>query len=162
MQPEADDDDGVPAPGPPGQHRPVAAALLHSGKVSSDEMLQVLAHRGRETARLPEVLRARGLVDDAALLEAEAQGWGLRPIRIAGDLPDPRLVDALGAAACLRYGLVPWRRVGDVTVVALSRPETLLPLRPFLEARLGPVCAGLVPARDIVAAIHALHGDALS
>jgi glycosyltransferase XagB len=162
MQPKAELNDVASAPDRPAGKRQIAAALLQSGKVSSDEMLHALAHRGREAARLPEVLRARGLVDDRDLLEAEAQSWGLRPVSIAELPPDPRLVDSLGAKACLRLGLVPWRRVGDVTVVALSRPETFAPLRPLLEDRLGPVCAGLAPARDIISAIHALRGDELA
>jgi cellulose synthase/poly-beta-1,6-N-acetylglucosamine synthase-like glycosyltransferase len=162
MQAKADHKDGGTAPDPPAQRRQVAAVLLRSGKVSSDDMVHALAHRGRDTARLPEVLRARGLVDDHDLLEAEAQSWGLRPVRITEIPPDPRLVDALGAEVCLRHGMLPWRRVGDVTVVALSRPEAFLPLRPMLEARLGPVCAGLAPARDIIAALHALRGDELA
>jgi cellulose synthase/poly-beta-1,6-N-acetylglucosamine synthase-like glycosyltransferase len=158
MQPKADQHDSARPLG----RRPVAAALLRSGKVSSDDMVQALAHRGRETARLPDVLRARGLVDDADLLAAEAQSWGLRPVRIAETPADPRLIDALGAEFCLRHGLLPWRRVGGVTVVAISRPEAFAALRPLLEARLGPVCAGLSPAREIVAAIHALRGEDLA
>ena len=162
MQPKADQKDGATAPDRPAGKRQIAAALLRSGKVSSDEMLHALAHRGREAARLPEVLRARGLVDDQDLLDAEAQSWGLRPVRITELAPDPRLVDSLGAEVCLRLGLVPWRRVGDVTVVALSRPETFGRLRPLLEERLGPVCVGLAPAREIIGAIHALRGDELA
>jgi glycosyltransferase XagB len=162
MQPLAEKWDGDSTPERPVARRQVAVALLHSGKVSSDELLHALARRSRETARLPQMLRARGLIDDRDILEAEARSWGFRPVAIAGILPDPRLVDALGAETCLRHGLVPWRRVGDITVVALSRPETFQALRPMLEARLGPVCAGLAPLRDIIAAIHALRGDALA
>jgi len=161
MQPKAEQ--GVKAaPRQPGRRRPVAAALLRSGKVSPDDMLHALAHRGREAASLPEVLRARGLVDDSDLLEVQAQAWGLRSIRIGETPPDPRLIDALGAEFCLRHGLLPWRRVGDVTVIALSRPETFADLRPHLESRLGPVCAGLAPPREIVGAIHAMRGDELA
>jgi cellulose synthase/poly-beta-1,6-N-acetylglucosamine synthase-like glycosyltransferase len=160
MPPRADRTGG-PHPGRAAK-RQVAAALLQSGKVSADEMLHALAQRGRETARLPEVLRARGLVDDKDLLVAEAQSWGLGQVDIAGTAPDSRLVDAVGVETCLRHGLVPWRRVGDVTVVAVSRPEVFQPLRPMLEARLGPVCAGLATPRDVTAAIHALRGDVLA
>jgi len=110
MPTRADKTDGT-IPGPAAK-RQVAAALLGSGKVSADEMLHALAHRGRETARLPEVLRARGLVDDNDLLVAEAQSWGLGLVNMADFAPDSRLVDAVGAETCLRHGLVPWRRVG--------------------------------------------------
>jgi cellulose synthase/poly-beta-1,6-N-acetylglucosamine synthase-like glycosyltransferase len=125
-------------------------------------MLRLLAFPGRTAGRLPDRLRARGLVVERDLREAEARSWGLRLIDLSAALPDPRLIDALGAATCLRHGLVPWRRVGEVTVVALSRPEDLHRLRPMLEARLGPVSVGLAPAREITAAVHALRGRALA
>lgn len=142
--------------------RPIAAQLLRDGVVTSDDMLSALAHRGREAGRLPDVLRARGLVLERDLLQAEARTWGIRLIDPVKALPDPRLIDAIGASDCLRYGLVPWRRVGDVTVVAVSRPEEFRRLRAMLEARLGPVCAGLTTARAVAAAVHAWRGPRLA
>jgi cellulose synthase/poly-beta-1,6-N-acetylglucosamine synthase-like glycosyltransferase len=142
--------------------RPVAAQLLRTGVVSADDMLRALAHRGRETGRLPDVLRARGLVVERDLLQAQAQGWGIRLIDLATALPDPRLIDLVGAADCLRHGLVPWRHVGGVTVVAMSQPEDFRRLRPMLEARLGPVCAGLASRQAIAGAIHAWRGPHLA
>ncbi|OYW57760.1 MAG: glycosyl transferase [Rhodobacterales bacterium 12-65-15] len=112
----------------------VGAALLRNGVVSSDDMVSALAHQGREA----------GLLD------------------IHSVLPDPRLIDMLGAATCLRHGLVPWRRAGGVTVVALSRPAEFAGIRPMLEARLGPVTAGLASAQTIAAAVHAWRGPRLA
>jgi len=145
------------------QRRPaLAVQLLRAGVVSSDDMVSVLSHQGREAGRLPDVLRARGLVVERDLQEVEARTSGIRVIDLGPALPDPRLIDAVGAANCLRYGLVPWRRVGDVTIVALSRPEEFRRLRPMLEARLGPVSAALAPARAIAAAVHAWRGPSLA
>ncbi len=142
--------------------RAVAAQLLRSGVVSSEDMVRVLSHRGREAGRLQDVLRARGLVVERDLQQAEADSWGIRLVDLSTALPDPRLIDRVGASDCLRYGLVPWRKAGDVTIVALSRPEEFRRLRPMLEARLGPVCAGLAPARAITAAVHAWRGPRLA
>jgi glycosyltransferase involved in cell wall biosynthesis len=142
--------------------RPIAAQLLRDGVVTSDDMLNALAHRGREAGRLRDVLRARGLVVEHDLLLAEARSWGIGLVDLGTSLPDPRLIDALGPSDCLRFGLVPWRRAGDVTVVALSRPEDFRRLRPMLEARLGPVCPALAPARSIAAAVHAWRGPGLA
>ena len=151
------------APVRPVPHRSaLGAQLFRSGVVSSDDMISALAHQGREAGRLPDVLRARGLVMDQDIQQAEAKTWGIRTIDLAKALPDPRLIDALGAANCLRHGLVPWRRVGDVTVVALSRPDRFRQLRPMLEAQLGPVSAALAPSRAITAAVHAWRGPRLA
>jgi cellulose synthase/poly-beta-1,6-N-acetylglucosamine synthase-like glycosyltransferase len=140
----------------------MAAALLHGGKVSSDEMLQALSHRGRDNASLPDMLRARGLVDERDILEAEAQSWGLNTVDVGKVPPDPRLIDALGAETCLSHGVLPLQRVGDITIVAVAWPDRFHGLRPMLEARLGPVCAGLASARDITAAVLALRGGQLA
>lgn len=148
----------APAPQP----LAVGASLLRAGVVSADDMVSALAHQGREAGRLPDVLRARGLVVERDLLDIKARNWGINVIDLASALPDPRLLDAIGAATCLRHGLVPWRRVGGVTVVALSRPEEFRHLRPMLESALGPVCAGLAPARAIAAAVHAWRGSWLA
>ncbi len=155
--------DAAAGPVLPVPQRPaLGAQLFRSGVVSADDMINALAHQGREAGRLPDVLRARGLVMDRDIHEAEARTWGIRVIDLAKALPDPRLIDALGASNCLRHGLVPWRRVGDVTVVALSQPERFRQLRPMLEAKLGPVTAALAPARAITAAIHAWRGPRLA
>lgn len=147
----------------PAQRRlAIGAALLRAGVVAADDMVSALAQRGREAGRLPDVLRTRGLVVAADVLAAEARNWGLGVVDPAADPPDPRLLAALGPRDCLRYGLVPWRQVGGVTVVALSRAADFTGLRPLLEARLGPVCAALAPAASIEAAVHAHYGPALS
>ena len=62
----------------------------------------------------------------------------------------------------MNFSLVPWRQAGDVTVVAISRPEEFAALRPMVEAALGPVVTALAPERAITAAIHAWHGNDLA
>jgi cellulose synthase/poly-beta-1,6-N-acetylglucosamine synthase-like glycosyltransferase len=140
----------------------VGASLLRAGVVPPDDMLTALSHQGREAGRLPDVLRARGLVVERDLLGVDARNWGIRLVDLDTALPDPRLIDAVGVQDCLRHGLVPWQKIGDVTIIATSRPEEFRRLRPMLEARLGPVAAGLASARAILAAIHALRGELLA
>jgi glycosyltransferase XagB len=140
----------------------VGASLLREGVVPADDMVATLSRQGREAGRLPDMLRARGLVVERDLLGVDARNWGIRLIDLDSALPDPRLIDAVGVQDCLRHGLVPWQKVGDVTIVATSRPEEFRRLRPMLEARLGPVAAGLASSRAILAAIHARRGDQLA
>ncbi|MFN5999272.1 MAG: glycosyltransferase [Paracoccaceae bacterium] len=152
-----------PVPTPRGPRRfAVGASLLRAGVVAPDEMLTALSHQGREAGRLPDVLRARGLVVERDLLGVDARNWGLRVVDLEAAHPDPRLIDAVGPQDCLRHALVPWQKVGDVTIVATSRPEEFHRLRPMLEARLGPVAAGIAAPRAILTAIHARRGDLLA
>jgi glycosyltransferase XagB len=140
----------------------VGASLLRAGVVAPDEMLTALSHQGREAARLPDLLRARGLIVERDLLGVDARNFGLRVIDLDTAFPDPRLIDTVGPQDCLRYGLVPWQTVGDITVIATSRPAEFQRVRPMLEARLGPVAAGIAAPRAILAAIHAFRGDQLA
>jgi glycosyltransferase XagB len=151
-------------PSPPGGPRKfaVGASLLRAGVVPADAMLTALAQRGREAGRLPEVLRARGLVVERDLLGVDARNWGIRLIDLDQTLPDPRLIDAVGVTDCLRHGLVPVHVAGDVTLVATSRPAEFHLIRPMLETRLGPVAACLAAPNAVLTAIHARRGDRLA
>lgn len=137
-------------------------SLLRDGIVGSDDLLHALSHKGKEAGRLPDVLRSRGLVDEGDLIDISARNWGLERINLQSTLPDPRLIDLLGAGDCLRRGIVPWRRVGDCTIVALSRPEEFAHHRALLEDRLGQISLAIAPATEIEAAIHARRGAALA
>jgi cellulose synthase/poly-beta-1,6-N-acetylglucosamine synthase-like glycosyltransferase len=151
-----------PAP-PSGRRRfAVGASLLRAGVVAPEEMLTALSHQGREAGRLPDVLRTRGLVVERDLLGVDARNYGIRVLDLATSLPDPRLVDAVGAQDCLRHGIVPWQKVGAVTVVATSRPEDMHRIRPMLEDRLGPISFGIASPREILAAVHARRGSRLA
>lgn len=155
--------DQISVPLPRGLRRfAVGASLLRAGVVAPDEMLTALSHQGREAGRLPDVLRTRGLVVERDLLGVDARNHGIRVLDLETALPDPRLIDAVGVQDCLRHGLVPWQKVGAVTVVATSRPEEFHRLRPMLEDRLGPVAAGIASSRAILTAIHARRGDRLA
>ena len=140
------------------RRRAIGVELLCRGLVSSDDIVQALARPRREAGRLTDTLRARGLIQERDVLEITAGSWGIQTIDLASALPDPRLVAAIGPLTCLMYGFVPLRRAGDVTVIALSRPEEFAAIRPIVEADLGPVVTALAPERDIIAAIHSRYG----
>jgi glycosyltransferase XagB len=137
-------------------------ALLRDGMIGSDDLVRTLSRQGKETGCLPDMLRASGLVPEDQIIATAARNWGLDLIDLSLALPDPRLIDAVGATECLREGFVPWRRVGDATIVALSRPEDFSRLRPMLEARLGRVSPGVAAASVINAAILARRGASLA
>lgn len=140
----------------------LGVSLLRGRVVGSDDLVHALSQRGREAGPLPEALRARGLIVERDVVQTSARAWGLNVVDLDRSLPDPRLIDLVGASDCLRYGLVPCWLVGGVTVVALSRPEEFRKLRPMLESRLGPVSLAIAPARAIEAAIHTRRGASLA
>jgi glycosyltransferase XagB len=156
--------DDLPDPPLPAGPRKLAvgASLLLEGVVPPDDMLLTLAQQSREAGRLPDMLRARGLVVEQDLLGVDARNWGMQLIDLDAEHPDPRLIEAVGVSDCLRHGVVPWQMIGDVTVVATSRPQDFHRVRPMLEARLGPVAIGLASSRAVLTAIHGRCGERLS
>jgi cellulose synthase/poly-beta-1,6-N-acetylglucosamine synthase-like glycosyltransferase len=142
--------------------RALAPALLRTGAVGPDALIDALSREARAEARMADVLLAQGRIDPARLAGVQARLWGVGAVDLAAELPDPRLIDALGAADCLRLGLVPWRRAGAATVVATSRPDEFLRHRPRLEAALGPVSMVVAPVVAVEGAVRALRGAQLA
>lgn len=148
-------------PAPPIQGR-LGGALLRDGLVAPDDLVKALAIQARHSGRLADILRARGALHDARLIQASAQVWGVRTIDPLNPLPDTRLIDLYGAADCLRDGLLPWRQVGGTTVIATPRPEEFLRRRARLEQIYGPVAMAVAPAAGIERAILIRRGAALA
>ncbi len=151
----------VPAPGRAEDR--LAVALLREGLVQPEDLLHSLSTRpGLSQGRLLDLLRHRGRASEEDLLRAAARHFGVAFVDPCAPLPDPQLIDALGAADCLRMGLVPWRQIGGATVVATSRPEEFFRQRARLEQALGPVLMAVAASSGVETAIHARRGPRLA
>lgn len=135
--------------------------LLREGLVAPDDIVQALALQARQRGRLADILLARGMIDETRLFGALARHWGVELADLAATPPDPRLVDAVGAGACLRDGVIPWRQIGDLTVVATAYPEDFAFHRAALNARFGRVAMTLTTPDLLEAALLALRGRSL-
>jgi cellulose synthase/poly-beta-1,6-N-acetylglucosamine synthase-like glycosyltransferase len=114
---------------------------------------------GEDPQTLCPLPRSSPAQERAALL---ARHWRAATVDPAADPPDPSLIDALGPVACLKDGLLPWRRAGGTTVVLTADPERFERLRTWLIQRLGPVAMSIAPAAAIEQAILAARGAALA
>ena len=74
---------------------------------------------------------------------------------------DPALLDLLGAATCLQFGLLPWRQVGGATVILASGPGLLHRHLAQLEPVFGPVRMAYCPPERLRAALIVAAGPAL-
>ncbi len=141
---------------------PLGVTLLRDGLVGPDEIVKALAIQARQSGRLADILRARGVLRDGPLMQASARVWGVRTIDPLNPLPDPRLIDLYGAANCLRDGVLPWRQVGGTTVIATAHPDEFAHIRPGLERIYGRVSMALAPAAMMEDAVLARRGHAIA
>ena len=132
-----------------GQRRPAAAPrpapesfgqrLVDRGVLTGADLARAEKMLVRQETRLEDVLLAHRMVSEADLTTTTALHWRAEQADFRAIRPDIRLVDSLGVEACLRDGLLPWRRAGSETIVATSRPEEFDAHREALTRALGPV-----------------------
>ncbi|MDP2063351.1 MAG: glycosyltransferase [Phaeovulum sp.] len=141
--------------------RPLGRILLEMQAISPDNLLKALALRKRQEVRLGDILLAHGWVREADLMAALAEQWHAAVIDPLNDLPDPRLIDRIGAETCLKSGMLPWRRVAGCTVIATSRPEDFARLRDTLPEALAPYAMVIASEPSVHAALLARRQTAL-
>jgi len=141
--------------------KPLGQILLEMGAVRPGDLLKALALRHREDVRLGDILLTHGWVSETALMAALARQWGAAVVDLIAESPDPRMIDALGPELCLKEAMVPWRRVGGVTLIASARPEHFARLRDSLPEAFGPYRMVLAPERDVHAALLSRRQTAL-
>ncbi|MCX7644122.1 MAG: glycosyltransferase [Rhodobacteraceae bacterium] len=140
----------------------IGQLLVARGAVDPGDLVRALALKGREDARLGEILLTHGMVGEAELYAALADQWSARVVDLIAEPPDPRLIDAAGADFCLRHRIVPWRRVGGATVIATARPEEFARRIEELPAALGPALMAVAPERDVLDALVAVRSAHLA
>lgn len=133
----------------PTRRKPLGQLLLEMNAIEPGNLLKAVALRKREDVRLGDILLSHGWVNEADLMAALALQWQSSVVDLYQEPPDPRLIDAIGAERCLAHAMVPWRRVGGVTLIATARPEAFLRLRDSLPARFAPYRMMIAPERDV-------------
>ena len=139
----------------------LAIALLREGGIPPEDMMQALAQQARHGGRLADIVLARGLISEARLLQHQSRHWGIELADLDRLPADPRLLDLWGARACLRDALLPWRRIGDLTVIATPYPEAFERHRPALMQRFGRVAMALTTPERLEAMLLLLRGRQL-
>lgn len=105
------------------RRKPLAEILLDMNAVTSTRMLKAIQLRTALKIDLPRILLAHDWVTEAQLIDALAVQWSAQTIDLSAEPPDPRLIDRSGVELCLQNGILPWRQIGDSTIVATSRPD---------------------------------------
>ncbi|MFT6091811.1 glycosyltransferase family 2 protein [Sulfitobacter sp.] len=114
----------TPEPAAPAQaHMPLGRILVNSGAIDHADLVRALQDQQRLNVPLGECLIASGAVSSAQLCAALAVQYNLQHIDLAVDPPKAAMAQHLDALDCLKYGIVPWRSLGDTIMVAVSTPD---------------------------------------
>ncbi|MBN2905733.1 MAG: glycosyltransferase [Rhodobacteraceae bacterium] len=136
--------------------------LLATGELAPAALDRALADHPRMDLRLGDLLVARGDVSRAAVTGALCCQHATGQADFSAHPPDPRLIDVMGPARCLRDGLLPWRRVGAATLIATCRPDRFAAMARDLPAELTPAIMVICTEDDLQQALATCRAPALA
>jgi len=136
--------------------------LLAAGTISPKVLDQALAEQMRMEIGLGDLLVASGEASAEAVAEALCRLHGTGRADFAAHPPDPRLIDRLGPARCLRDRILPWRGVGGATLIATSRPDRFEQEARRLPADLTPAIMVICREDELQSALAASRAPALA
>ena len=142
--------------------RSLGVTLLREGLIAPDDLVLALSLQKRHRGRLCDILLSRQLIGEAALYQAQARHWNVQLVDPLSKAPDPRLIDKIGAATCLREGLIPSQQVGQAVVVVTAYPEEFSKHYKWLCEVFGSVLMALAPASKIEAAVMKARAGVLN
>ncbi len=117
----------------------MASALVDMGVLTARDLDAAYSAAARGEARLADVLLSMGLIRTGDLARAQSAVTGAARFVPDQHIVDIRLIDQLGADACIHLGILPLNTPGGATLVATARPERFAAVRRWLATKLGPV-----------------------
>ena len=127
--------------------------LMAGGYVSQDVAQQAQAIADSENLPIADILRTRFSISHRILVLAESADLAAPLIDPGQHGPDRGLVIRFGAARAMAATVLPWRRVGDCTVVLVPSYDVFTLHRDGLEQTLGAVRMALSTADQITAVL---------
>jgi len=155
-----------PARSSTGQPPPRLGEILVGRHALDQRRLEVaLARQPVSGRRLGDLLVAQGWASGGAVAGALAEQWGLDFADLERDPPDGGLVRPELAELYLAHRILPWRRIGGVTIHVTDRPESaaaaLSALGEVVLSEAGSAIA-VTPARQLDAALGRVLGAPLA
>ncbi len=135
--------------------------LCKAGHLSSRARLAVRRMAGTQNAAAADVLLATGWAEPDALGQADHKRWGAGFADLANAPPSRALIDIVGVDICLRYGLIPWRKLAGGVVVACADPSKFDQLAHHVPSALGIPIMALATRSEIQGCIARLYREDL-
>lgn len=137
-------------------------ALLAQGIIGADTLASAEGVARTSTISTEQVLLRRGAITPEALCNAQSATFGALPIDLASHPPDPRLIDRLGPALCLKLSILPIRLFGGMVLLATSRPDRLPEIRAALPGDFGEPLLTLCSEDALHSALQTARGAAMA
>lgn len=141
---------------------PVGRQLVNAGLISQATLLEALSRQHVLDAPIGEILVAEADVDRSDVLTALAVQYDADRVDLTIDPPSPLMASAVPSRVCQRFGIVPWRWIGNTLLVATSRPDQVPALAKELGRDPWAVLPVVAPSEQIHAQIGTLYGRELA
>ncbi|WP_237063148.1 glycosyltransferase family 2 protein [Loktanella sp. M215] len=127
--------------------------LVQDGYVTAAQAQAAQEIAARENLTVLGVLQTRFSLSQRSLALVQNATLSARMIDPMIDAPDRALVQTFGAAQAMAGGVLPWRRMGDCTLILSPDYARFLRQQPALTAALGPVRMGVSMPDQITGAL---------
>ena len=101
---------------------PIGQILLENDWVREEHLATALAMQAGTGARLGEILVAHGWVRPEFIATSLAEQYGLGFADLEAEPPETGIAGPEDADICVEHKIVPWRRIGKLTIYATSEP----------------------------------------
>ena len=114
----------APTPARTSENRvPIGRILVDTGVIQQQHLEHALAEQRYCDAPLGELLIARHLITENDVAQALAAQHHLQLVDLTQTPPKPDMSSHLTALDCLKFSVVPWRKLGKTILVATDQPD---------------------------------------
>jgi len=128
---------------------PIGQILIELGELSPADLLKAAAIRAREDVLFGEILLANNMVSEVGLYRGLAQQFGCDLVDIFAAPPDIRLLEKVDPAFCIQHSVIPYKRIGAITLIATSRPDNFASQNENFPASFGQTLMVVAPESSI-------------
>ncbi|MEH6647592.1 hypothetical protein [Sulfitobacter sp.] len=150
------------AASPPLERLPLGRVMLNAGLISQNDLVHALDLQRHIDAPLGEILVSEGLAEPLDFLHMLSRQYNIPVADLLLDPPDPSLRHAPPSSMCLTHRCVPWLKMGDLLLVAVTHPADFDRLRACLGQSGRRMLPVLVDEKQIRQHISTLYGAELA
>ena len=151
-----------PVPGTGATRKPLGRLLVENGVITQTRLVKALEAQAVLGATIGEILVANGWADPEDILFALSKQNSLQIVSPHPETIDAQLILAKPPQFWLQHRVVPWLQLGDLVLVATSRPDRFTEVAEALRAHFPEVQPVLASEKQIRSCIAKLYRKELA